>query len=121
MKLLLYLLLSSSLSSPQSHELSQGDTLFVFFLNQYDDDSIKVSIPGKMPDTVKLKTIESLGACKHGLVYVDNLEGKEISFENIKKRVASSVAIKGGYQYLYVYFLGSNFEFRFEKKPIPLE
>lgn len=121
MKFLLYLLLTSPSSDLQPPRFNEGDTLYVFFMNQYDDDSVKIYIPGKKPSAVKLKTIESLGACKKGIGFFDNLQGKEISFEHKRKGVKSSVAIKEGYRYLYVYFLGNNFEFRFEKERLQLE
>jgi hypothetical protein len=97
---------------------SQNNTVSIFFMRHFDNDSIKVFY-GKDVANLKLKTNESIGGCKQGIVIP--LDNSPVIIQNVTKKISDSFFLKKDYGYLYIYFTKNKFKYMFEKSQLSLE
>jgi hypothetical protein len=87
--------------------------LRVFFVNQFDNDSVQVYLNKKRIFSAKLITDPSTGQCNKEFVVKRIDSTQRLVFKEVKTGLNQTTKIKNNFQYLYVFKLDKN-NYRFD-------
>jgi hypothetical protein len=105
------------LNLPNKNQISFKDTLFITFLDDFNDTLI-IQLDSTIISKSYFYTDESIGVCRNMLTVIYDNTNQNILIYGNKKNLLCKVNLKNAKKFLYLRKVANNFYYEFDENPL---